>query len=103
MQVETSFSKEDYVNVKDFKLRRALARLRTSAHNLAIERGRYTRPLTPLEERVCTTCSHRPVEDGYHYLMTCINYDEKTFEDAARSDKNDNYKLNSTVTNLYTY
>ncbi len=77
VQVKTSFSKEDYLNIKDFKLRRAMARLRTSAHNLAIERGRYTRPPTPVEERVCTTCPNRPVEDEYHFLMTCINYDEE--------------------------
>ncbi len=46
MQVKTSFSKEDYLNIKDFKLRQALARLRMSAQNLAIERGRYKHPTT---------------------------------------------------------
>ena len=33
-----------------------LSRLRVSSHNLAIERGRYTRPVTPIEQRICTYC-----------------------------------------------
>ena len=35
----------------------ALAKLSTSSHNLEIERGRHTRPVTPADLRVCTACN----------------------------------------------
>ncbi len=38
------------VNYKNVKQRNAVARLRTSAHRLAIEQGRYKRPPVPISE-----------------------------------------------------
>ena len=39
---------------------------------LEIERGRYTNPRTPIEERVCVSCSH--IEDEKHFLTICVSY-----------------------------
>ena len=50
-------------------LRTAVARFRTSCHSLAIETGRYTRPLLPPEKRVCQTCE--VMEDEKHFLLNC--------------------------------
>ena len=55
-QLKSSFTREPYLdNVTNRNQRSWLARLRTSAHSLAIERGRYSN--VPLTERVCTYCS----------------------------------------------
>ena len=43
--------------VKESKYRIAISRLRASSHVLEIERGRYTRPKTPLTERLCPFCN----------------------------------------------
>ena len=37
MQVKSSLSTVKYLDIKDFKLRQAMARLRTSAHNLTMD------------------------------------------------------------------
>ena len=44
----------------------ALAKLRTSSHNLDIERGRHTRPVTPADLRVCTA---RNVVEEEHWRL----------------------------------
>ena len=43
---KTKFNRESYLAVPTFKLRSALTRLRISAHDLEIERGRYQSKLT---------------------------------------------------------
>ena len=40
---------------------------------LEIERGRYTRPITARENRICIECQNM-VEDEYHFMMTCKLY-----------------------------
>merc|ERR1712105_251639 len=37
----------------------SLTRLRVGSHLLGIERGRYTRPVTPIEQRICKFCDPR--------------------------------------------
>ena len=59
--------------MSNVKHRKAMTRLRISAHRLAIETGRYTK--TPIEKRVCTTCEGQIIEDEYHFLMKCKRYD----------------------------
>ena len=52
------FQTEKYLStIKNFDKRRYLAKFRISSHKLKIETGRFTRPLTPLENRVCDHCS----------------------------------------------
>ena len=43
--------------------------IRTSSHKLEIERGRYTRPITPIEKRIC-----KVVEDKFHFMLQCYIY-----------------------------
>ena len=44
-------------------------KLRISSHLLQIERGRYTRPKTLRENRLCNNCNI--VEDEVHFLFIC--------------------------------
>ena len=53
---------------------RAIARLRTSSHSLAIETGRYCRPRLPPEQRLCKLCDKNHVEDEKHFLLDCPAY-----------------------------
>ena len=68
---------EPYLNLPPY-LRVPLARLRTSAHGLKIETGRYTIPNpTPVEERLslCDLCG--VTEDEVHFLINCPMTDNK--------------------------
>ena len=61
------FKTEQYLSViKDFYKRRCLTKLRISSHKLKIGTGRFTRPLTPLEQRVCDHCL-MIIEDEFHF------------------------------------
>ena len=60
--------------VKESKYRVAISRLRASSHVLEIERGRYTRPKTPITERLCPCCN--AVDDEHHFLLNCKIYDQ---------------------------
>ena len=67
------FSYEKYLDTLNRNYARALTRLRISAHNLAIERGRYTRPYTPPDERICPHCPNN-IQDEQHFLLVCSKY-----------------------------
>ena len=41
---------------------------------MAIEKGRHKNPIIPREERICTLCSDRAVEDEEHFLLHCPTY-----------------------------
>ena len=69
------FGSEDYLSLTNSKYRKALTRLRISAHTLAVERGRYTRPPTQLQDRTCPHCPDK-VEDEIHFLLKCPKYKE---------------------------
>ena len=64
--------------VNDPEARKSLTRLRISAHNLFIERGRYENPLIPREDRICLHCSlkfgARHIESEHHVLLDCPLY-----------------------------
>ena len=80
MRTYTSFKRhfvpEDYLSLKQECHRKALTRFRISAHTLAIERGRYTTPKTPVEQRICRHCPDR-VEDEMHFLTECGKFINK--------------------------
>jgi hypothetical protein len=44
-------------------------------HKLHIETGRYTRPITPVENRICSNCNSKSVEDEIHFLMYCPKFE----------------------------
>ena len=73
VQFKFHFLKEDYLEIPNAKHRKAMTRLRISAHRLAIERGRYNN--TPLEKRLGLTCDGEVVEDEYHFLVKCSKYE----------------------------
>lgn len=68
---------EKYVetNVPRFK-KRYFAMLRAGSLPLSVETGRYTKPKTPLNERLCEMCSMQCVEDEKHFLLTCNLYSD---------------------------
>ena len=62
---KASFTREPYLDlVRNRNQRSFLTRLRVSSHNLAIERGRYTRPATPVNLRTCKYCKPSPTAPG---------------------------------------
>ena len=75
-QLKSEFLAEPYLDhIKVPSHRSSVTRLRISAHNLFIERGRYERPLIPRELRWCTFCytqyNQVILEDEAHALLTC--------------------------------
>ena len=52
----------------------AVARLRMSAHRLAIETGRHVKSKICKEERICKNCDLEEVEDESHFLLKCPLY-----------------------------
>ena len=56
-----SFTRDPYLTlVRNRNQRCHLTRLRVSSHNLRIELGRHTRPVTPVQQRTCQYCHHAP-------------------------------------------
>ena len=74
MRTYASFKKdfisERYLDlIPAVKHRIALTKLRTSSHNLEIERGRYVRPRVSPEQRLCSTC--HVIDDEIHFVTKC--------------------------------
>ena len=72
--LKNTFGFEPYLEMihKD-KFRIAMSRFRASSHILEIERGRYTSPITPREQRKCPQCTNL-VEDENHFMLVCELY-----------------------------
>ena len=68
---------ENYIIQNSLHRRHCFTKLRISSHLLAIETGRYTKPLTPVEDTVCHLCQSNSVEDAYHLLITCAFYSKE--------------------------
>jgi len=68
------FCFENYLHFLKLKDRKHLSKLRTSSHCLTIETGRYTRPATPPEQRLCNLCDQSAIEDEEHFLLHCKFY-----------------------------
>ena len=67
---KNDFELEPYLHlINKARYLTAFARFRTGSHTLEIERGRYTNPRTPIENRLCSTCSE--IEDEMHFLTKC--------------------------------
>lgn len=68
-----NFNFEKYLeSITENKYKVALARFRTSSHELRIETGRYDD--TPRNQRLCKSCNMQKIEDEYHFLLVCPNY-----------------------------
>ena len=67
---KTNFVTEKYLDlIPVVKHRVALTKLRTSSHNLEIERGRYVRPRVKPEQRRCVVCN--VMDDEIHFVTQC--------------------------------
>ena len=77
--VKKEFTIAKYLHIKNDKHRYALSRLRISAHNLYIERGRYKIPPVSREDRICLYCKYNnntdTIESESHVLDVCALYD----------------------------
>ncbi len=66
---------ENYLSsARNLKHVQALFRFRISSHNLMMETGRYTRPQTPENDRLCLHCQAQTVESESHFLLNCDLY-----------------------------
>ena len=73
VHIKSQFRMEPYLNeVKNPRYRNAIAKLRASSHTLEIERGRHTKPKTPIEERLCKHC--KVIDDEKHFVLHCSLY-----------------------------
>ena len=70
-KIKKCFSRETYLSINNFRLRRALCQIRISAHELKIERDRYKKPYVERSQRICEKCSSNQTEDELHFI---INY-----------------------------
>ena len=61
------------LNIEE-KYKTALARFRTSSHNIAIETGRYEN--ISRDQRTCISCNMKVIEDEYHFLSVCPKHRE---------------------------
>ena len=69
---------------------RFLFRLRSCSLSLAVETGLYTKPKTPLTERLCRFCDSSTVGDDKRFLLDCELYTDiryKIYERVLRIDK----------------
>ena len=71
--IKVDFTYEPYLTlIIKPKYLHAFTRFRAGSHTLEIERGRYTNPRTPRENRLCVACGE--VEDELHFLISCQLY-----------------------------
>ena len=74
--IEKKFGYEEYLNnIHITAWRKELTRLRISAHNLPIERGRYQKL-----ERNEHKCNSGEIGDEIHFLLQCKYYDNLRVE-----------------------
>ena len=83
-KLKTKFCFEEYLHLTNHKYRNALTRLRISAHNLYIERGRYLRPPVSREDRVCIFCkvnlNTHSVDSELHAINDCPLYKNARYD-----------------------
>ena len=73
-KIYTKFELQNYLTYNINKhICSLLTKFRLSAHSLAIETGRYCKPITPANERFCKACKDK-VEDEHHFLIDCPLY-----------------------------
>lgn len=57
--------------------RRVFTKLRISAHNLHIEKGRMQNNYKPVNQRVCYCCNDGSVESEVHFILYCKLYQQE--------------------------
>ena len=75
LKIKCNFGYEKYLDmIKEFNKRKCFAKFRVSNHKLQIELGRYTKPLTPSDLRLCDKCDLNKVEDEVHCFTECPKF-----------------------------
>ena len=70
--VKKYFCVEPYIlHTRRNHLITSTARYRMSSHDLNIERGRYSNPITPINQVICTRCELNKIDDEIHLLLHC--------------------------------
>ena len=84
---KSDFYLEPYlIKVSNFKYRNAITKLRTSSHELNIEKGRHSPNHVPVEKRLCEICN--TIEDESHFLLSCELYKNERLVLYKRLDLN---------------
>ena len=67
---------EKYLSLGSFEHRSIIAKLRTSAHKLCIETGRFNgrNQYVPPQLRTCSRCDKMVTEDEMHFMIDCPRY-----------------------------
>ena len=64
---------EKYLNIENFDIRKAIAKIRCCSHSLEIEKGRHNN--IARVDRICKLCDKGEVETELHFLLSCNKYD----------------------------
>ena len=70
--IKGKFGYEEYLDIRHFELRKNIAKLRCSSHDLEIEKGRHKNK--PRNERLCLVCDLNEIETEEHFLIKCPTY-----------------------------
>ena len=74
--IKKNISFEPYLTLAQTRNERILiTKLRTSDHDLEIERGRHHRPVVPRENRLCKFCNNNQIEDESHFIFECTQFE----------------------------
>ena len=65
---------EEYLDIPDFHIRKAITKFRCSDHVLEIEKGRHRK--IPRAERKCKFCNKNAIVTEAHFLIECDFYDD---------------------------
>ena len=100
------FALERYILQGPVRLRHNITKLRISAHSLAVETGRYTRPKTLLVNRTCNFCNNFEIEDEFHMFLRCPFYNDecsrlfKSLSDISTTNWDPNLSTFKTLMNV---
>ena len=78
--LKSDFVQETYLSIKDFHIRRAICKMRISAHDLRIEKDRYSKKYIERSQRICRYCLANDInviEDEAHFIVNCPLYIQK--------------------------
>ena len=73
-EIKSTFEISPYLlKMKNRKYRNAIAKIRLSSHQLAIEKGRHAN--IERNERKCFQCTDE-IEDEFHFILSCPVYED---------------------------
>ena len=62
---------EPYLDLIPYNLRHYITKIRIGSHSLRIITGRYANNNIPREQRYCSLCNSRDIEDEFHFIVIC--------------------------------